>query len=292
MTAALALALTGCAGSQSPPARPAICEAQRSGDGDLDASAWIALVLRGYDPTTHRATTPALDCTGAQVRWDSPALACEDGALARTALPERPLMKEDVIVSPAGPGAQLVWIVTSRFSSGDGLGPVAWVQSDRDRVAVVAVGALRANPTRARLRLETLGEKTVLVAEGDACAGRDPSTCVHSARVVPLEGDRFVAAPLQGEEGQCLSPAWFDLTRREQRRRSGRWERSELSASLLFDGRGLTVDEQFVVHDLGSAPDSGVDRVLHRAQGTRTVRWEKDHLVATGRSPWAEVGSP
>jgi hypothetical protein len=232
---------------------------------------------------------PALDCTGAQVRWNGPALACEDGPGARTTLPDRPLASADVLTTPISPTRTLVWIPTIRFASGDALGPVALVESAGFRLRVLALGPLRAYPQHARLRLEALGEKKVLVAGGELCPSAEPASCVRAARVVPLRGDRFVPEPFLGTDGKCLSPAWLDLARQEERHGETRRERLELGASLSFDSAGLTVEEQVVIQDPGASPGGAPARTVHRAQSTRTVRWVADRLVVSGTPLWSRM---
>jgi hypothetical protein len=237
-------------------------------------------------------TSPALDCTTAQVRWEAPAFACFDNSLATTMLPPRPLADADVVVSRIGEGFGITWVVTNRFASGDALGPVAIVEQKDDRLVVHALGALRAYPDKATLRLEKLGGLTVLVAEGQLCASADPATCVRSARVMPLRGDRFSAEPLFSEAGACASPAWFDLDRRESARLETGWlRRNTLAASLVFGPEGLRVEEQLVVHDLDPKDKQARPRVFRKADGERTVRPVEAKLVTTGRSVWSAVVS-
>src|SRR5512137_2366473 len=151
VTTAWLAAVLGCAGAPAPPApETAICVQERgAAAGPPDVRSWTDLLLRGVDPVTQRATTPALDCTGAQIRWDGPVLACEDGTLSRTMLPDHAIVAPDVVVSPVSPDRSLVWIVTSRFASGDALGPVALVENTPRQLRVLAVGPLRAYPLRA-----------------------------------------------------------------------------------------------------------------------------------------------
>lgn len=253
---------------------------------------WIKLLLRGYDPESRRVTSPALDCTTSQVRWEAPAFACFDNALATTLLPPRPLGEADVVVSRIGEGFGIAWVITNRFASGDALGPVAVVEQKDDRLVVHALGALRAYPDRATLRLERLGDVTVLVAEGQLCASADPATCVRSARIMPLRGDRFSAEPLFSEVGACASPAWFDLDRRESAILDNGWtRRNTLAASLVFGPQGLRVEEQLVVHDLDPKDKQARPRLFRKADGERTVRSVEAKLVTAGRSIWSTVVS-
>jgi hypothetical protein len=288
---AIGMAFWGCASAPPPaPLRPAVCEFERgAATVPPDREAWMALLLRGVDPVTRRATSPALDCTGAQVRWEGPALACDDGAIARGVMPDRPLRSEDVITAATPTGETLVWIPTVRYTSGDALGPVALVEVARSRLRVLAVGPLRAFPSQARLRLERLGDREVLVAEGEYCTRPDPLSCTRSARLVPARGTYFVPEPLLHEDGTCAGPAWIDLSRREAHRAEAHWERRELGGTLIFGPRGLSVEEQVVVMDVGDAPSGTSVRALHRAQSSRTVRWANGRLVVSGPSLWSRM---
>jgi hypothetical protein len=282
--------LAACAGPQHPWPDAARCELAGPEAAAPGPDRWIKLLLRGFDPETRKVTSPALDCTTAQVRWEAPAFACFDNALATTALPPRPIGDRDVVVSRVADGFGLVWVVTSRFASGDALGPVALVEQKDDRLVVHALGALRAYPERASLRLEKVGALTVLVAEGQLCASADPATCVRSARLMPLRGDRFSPEPLFSEVGACLAPAWFDLDRRESATLDSGWtRRNTLSASLVFGPEGLRIEEQLVVQDLDPRDKQGRPRLFRKADGERTVRPVEARLVGSGRSVWTTV---
>jgi hypothetical protein len=286
-----ALLLASCA---TAPVHPwpdaAKCELAGPDATAAGPDRWVKLLLRGFDPETRKVTSPALDCTTAQVRWEAPAFACFDNALATTVLPPRPLSDADVVVSRIGDGFGLAWVVTNRFASGDALGPVAIVEQKDDRLVVHALGALRAYPGKASLRLEKLGGVTVLVAEGQLCASADPATCVRSARIMPLRGDRFSPEPLFTEAGACASPGWFDLDRRESAPLGTGWvRRSTLAASLVFGPEALRVEEQLVVHDLDPKDREARPRVFRKADGERTVKPAEAKLVTSGRSVWSTV---
>jgi hypothetical protein len=284
--------LTSCAGPQRPWSGKGYCEISGEQASAPGHEKWVRLLLRGYDPATRRVTAPALDCTSAQVRWAAPAVACSDGSLATTELPARPIAEADVIVSPLGEGFGIVWIVTNRFASGDALGPVAVVEQRRDEFVVRAIGALRAYPDHAALRLERIGTLPVLVAEGQLCPGADPASCIRSARVMPLRGDRFSQEPLLSEQGACVSPAWFDLVRQESDRLDTGWRRRhQLAASLVFGAEGLRVEEQLLVHDLDPKQPQAQPRLHRKAQGERTIRAEGKRLVTDRRSLWTEGGT-
>lgn len=288
-TAAL---LVSCAGAQHPWSGKDYCELAGPEAVAPGPEKWIELLLRGYDPETRKVTSPALDCTTAQIRWEAPAFACFDNALATTLLPPRPMGEADVFVSPLGDGFGIAWVITNRYASGDALGPVAVVQQKDDRLVVHALGALRAYPTNVALRIEKLGAQPVLVAEGQLCASADPASCVRSARLMPLRGDKFSAEPLFSEVGACASPAWFDLDRRESVTLDSGWtRRHQLAASLVFGPEGLRVEEQLVVHDLDPKDKQARPRVFRKADGERTVKPVQAKLVTSGRSVWSTVVS-
>jgi hypothetical protein len=238
-------------------------------------------------------TSPPIDCTGAQVRWDTQALQCDDEKAASTLLSERRLENADVVVTPVSKDTSLVWIATSHYASGDASGPVALVTTAGRQLRVTAMGALRTYPERARLRLETLGATTVLVGDGERCR-TDGLGCVRSSRIVPLRGARFEPMPLEGEDGRCLAPAWFDVARRERRKTRAGWEQLEFTAALSFSPSslgGLVVEERVIVQDASSGETKGTARVLQRAESTRQVRWDGGRLVGTGAPLWSRITS-
>jgi hypothetical protein len=285
------VAALACAGR--PAAPPALCVLERgAGAAEPDAATWIALLLRGYDAATRRLTSPPLDCTGAQIRWEGPALRCDDARVATTVLADRPLAPADVVATRVSADATLVWIATTHYATGDAAGPVALVAGAGPRLRVVALGVLRAYRERARLRLESLGPTWVLVAEGELCPPGGEAACIRAARVVPLRGSRFEPVPLVGEDGRCLSPAWFDLARQEEGRSERGRERLELTSTMSFSGgprSRLVVEEQVVVHDVSPGGELASARVLRRAQARREVRWERGRLVASGTPLWWRV---
>lgn len=283
----LALAAAGCAGPQRPWSGAEYCH--------LDAASapegherWIALLVRGYDPATRRATSPAIDCANLQVRWEGPALACADGTLATTMLPARPLEEGDVFVSPAVDGYRLVWVMTNRYASGDALGPVAVVEERSGTLVVRALGTLRAYPQKVALRLERLGTTTVLVAEGESCAAR--GSCVRSARLMPLRADYFRQEQLYTDQGTCASAAWLDLARAETDPLPSGWtRRHQLDATLAFGAQGLRVTEHLQVLDADPKEPQTPPRLYRNAEGEREVKASAGRLIATGDPLWSKV---
>lgn len=283
-------ALAGCAGAH-PWSRTSLCEAVRApGAAEPGAQEWMALLLRGFDPETGRATSPAVDCSGAQVRWEGPALACDDGSTARAQLPDRPLGAEDVVVTPLDARTRLVWIVTNRYASGDGLGPAAVVEVYDQRLVVRAIGALRANVLRARLRLEPLAGTEALVAEGERCASADPASCERAVRVMPLARDRFQPFRVETLDGGCASPAWFWLGREDVEKLASGWRRrTRLDGAISFSPAGFAVDEQVAVHDLDPKQPNAPPRTFRKAESRLEVTVAGGRLVTSGSPLWNRV---
>jgi hypothetical protein len=268
-----------------------MCAVDRAaGEAEPNETAWLSLLLSGWDPVSRRATYPAVDCAGAQVRWAGPALRCSDGSTALAAVPDRPLGADDVVVARLGDAYRIVWIVTNRFASGDGLGPVAVVEVKPRRLIVRAIGSLRASVVRPKLRLERLGDREVLVAEGEVCGGADPSSCTRSARVMPLDGERYVAAAVTSASGGCVSPALFDLGREETASLPSGWKRRyRLDATLAFLPEGLRVREEVVVSDFDPRHPNAPVRPYRRADADTEVRYENGRFVAGAPSLWSKM---
>jgi hypothetical protein len=284
------LALCACASSPRPWSGRTLCEGTTNPEkASIDAGAWFALLLRGYDPRTGTIPTPAVDCTGAEVQWDAPGLLCLDGAFAKRLLPARRLEARDVAVAPYGDDVQLVWVMTGRYVSGEAVGPVAVVERRRGDLLVRAAGLMRTYPERVSLRLEKIGATTVLVGEGEVCPRRDRSSCQRGARLVPLRGDRFRPEALFSERGDCLSAAWIDLGREESERLDTGIRRYQFSASLSFEQSLLRIDEQILVNEIDPRNTAAPPRLVRRDHADRVVTMSGDKMVAHAPSLWMKV---
>jgi hypothetical protein len=285
---------TACSGPQHPWSREEACTATKSADQsvDNDWELWVQLLLRGYDKETHRATSPAIDCTGAQVKWDAPALACNDTATARAQLPDKPITEADVVVNQITPELRLVWVITNRFASGDALGPAAIVEIRPTYIIVRAVGPLRANAQRVKLRLEKLGKTEALIAEGEQCASKDPASCVKAARLLPYWQRRFMADLVSSEGGTCLQPTLFYLAREESSKLESGWRRRfRLTGALLFDPQGFMVQEELVAQDYDPKSPTTPPQTFRKAHSDQTVRLVEGRLVGDKPSLWTKMRS-
>ncbi len=286
------VAVSGCAAivPQHPWPSAALCSAALRGEAPPDARTWMTLLLQGWDPATGRATRPALDCSGAQVRWDAPAALCADPSSALATLPEGPLTAADVVVSELDPKHRLVWITVTRFADGDALGPVALVEVSHSELKVEALGALRASPQRAKLQVVRAGGALVLVAEGERCTGQAAASCERSARILPLVGNRFAASRIVNAQGACLEASRAVLGREEIEKTGPGRERSyRVDASLKPSPRGLELLELVTVHDRETKGATKNERLFRRAEGTTVLKPQGPNLVADTPSLWARM---
>ncbi len=290
----LAALLAGCAAGpqqqEHPWAENALCAMERPWDAAVGTDVLLTLVVRGWDPRTRMATSPAIDCEGRHITWSGPGLACADNNLAQTVLPPRALGEEDVVVSQLGPERQLVWVITNRYASGDAYGPVALVERSRRALLVRAQGVLRAFPTKARMRLERVGKDQLLVAEGERC-GAAGSTCDRTVRILALRGERFLPVTFADDKGGCVLPGLVFLLREESDRLESGWRRRyELSSTLTFGAEGIAVQEQVVIRDIDPKNPTAPGRLFRRAEGDYTARLQPDgRFLTTGTPLWGAM---
>jgi hypothetical protein len=278
---ALALCTLGSLGCKKTNEGPmALCASEVEGGEALETQSnevppdvWFALILKSYNAKTKEPARPARDCTNKPlVIEDAEALACVEHDAA--ALPSRPLDGEkDLEITALDEGTALVWVRTDYFENGDALGPIAIAEYRKNGLAVRALGALRANPNRVRMRLEPMGEGTVLVVESMVCPADDPNKCARVMRLVPREGDRFVERPLyDAKTNACLGPATFPLSMVEEiKRDDGTIRRFELARKFSFVEGVVTVDEQVTIRDIDPAEPDAPPTVFRKAQKERAL---------------------
>lgn len=306
----LAMAVTGvaalgaaCSSNRPRPQAPlpvrAICEmpTARVTEGavpSLRGDQWARLLMRNFTPGI--APGNVSDCTGRAVAWREPRVRCREPADATNVIPQRPITEDDVKVTRlnSNPGLRLVWVITDRFDNGEAVGPVALAEFLQERVIVRAIGTLRTYPKRVRLRLETIGNRRVLIGEGEICENdSDLTTCRRQARLMLLRGDRFVAEPLRTQTGRCLGPARFEFAKTWTRQlpETG-WERTfELQTALQYRSVGIQVHEQVVVSDRDPRRPAVPPRIFRRAGQDRAIYIEGDTLIASDPSLWHRVTS-
>ena len=285
-----AWAATGCAARrqpQPPQPAPAICTMttnvgalQPVEERALPASRWFSLLLYGYLPTG-AFTRPATDCAGRRTDW--PADRCSVWPAPASPLPTQFVTAADLLVENLGGSRRLVWAITERFADGQAQGFVALTQFDGQVVRAHTLGVLRAHTTRARLHLEKIGGGTLLVAEGDSCTSpQDQSTCLRTARLVPVVGDRFIPVDLSDAAGKCVGSTLLLLKGRGTIGQ-GRGRRDfQFESALTYSAEGVAVHEQLVVEE--PARDGSAGTFLRRVQGERRVHPQAGALLATAPS--------
>lgn len=295
LTSGLSLLLAACA---TPPP-PALCSAGQAmlREDIPKPDDWFALLLHGFDRQQQVAPTPTVDCSGVPVVWQEPQTeeCIEPGPEAKALPPPTKLSLEDLVMDETGrPGERLVWVVARRFSNGEGLGPVGWVERTEQGYFVRALGSLRAYPKQARLRLEETGSTRLLIAEGETCTEETPSTCRRMARVLPLRQGRFFAeAVARDRDGSCLGPAWFPLSREELLTLPNGWHRRvEFTSTLAVKPEGIVLDEQVVMYNLDPQQPSTPPLLYRRAQAQRVLEVKDSRLVGTSPSLWVRLMEP
>jgi hypothetical protein len=292
VVAALSALAAGCSGApRASWADQQACWIETAEGQAPTPDLWMGFLLRGLDPRTRQATTPAIDCLGNQVIWDGPGLACSDNSLARALLPGRPLAADDVVVSPVGEGTSLVWVMTNRYASGEAMGPVALVTAGRREQVARVLGTLRAFAVRPRLRLERLGEVDLLVAEGERCGGEGAAvSCERGLRLMSIRGNRFVPETVLSEAGACETPGFLFLMREESEPLPSGWRRRhELNASVAFGPAAIAVQELLVIRDADPRTPASPGRVFRRAEDQLSISWKNGRLAASSSSLWSRM---
>lgn len=283
-----------------PLPQPSLCNleitnARAGAMPTLRADNWGRLMIRGYNPGI--APGNASDCTGRSITWSEPNVRCwetdpEEVSAAGVPIPQRPITEDDVKVSRLEGNLRLVWIIVDRFRNGEAVGPVALTEFTNNRVHVRAMGTLRTFPQRVRMRLQTIGNRRVLIGEGEVCENdADLTTCRRQARFMLLRGNRFVAEPLRTTAGRCLGPARFEFAKRRLVRmtETGLERTFELQTQLQYRAAGVQVHEQVIVSDLDPRRPDVPARVFRRAGQDRGIYIHNDTFVASDNSLWFRV---
>lgn len=282
--------LAGCATVQ----KPSMCFAEAGANARSfpTPETWFTLLLHGYDKETGAAPRPAVDCTGAPVWAQDPAAdeCVEAGPDAFPLPPPEKLTEDDLVMETLQAGQRLVWVLTRRFTNGEALGPVALVETTDQGFRVDALGSLRAMPKNAKLRLETVQGTRVLVAEGDACSTEGEEVCRRHARIMPLRQNRFFTESVSDKARACLGAAWFPLSREMSfELPNGLRRKFELTSTLTYDDKGISVQEQVQVSDSDPNQPDVAPRLYRRAQDTRTLVLADNALVAPKASLWVRM---
>ena len=284
------LVLTGCA----TPRKAALCslDVTREARPVLSANDWFDLLLHGYDREQGTAARPTLDCSGSPVVWQEPvADECRESGPDVALLPMAPrLTDEDLVLETVRADLRIVWVIARRYANGEALGPVGLVERTDQGIVVRALGSLRSFPLHSRLKLERVGDTRVLVAEGEQCTVDSPSVCRRFARLLPLRNGRFFAEAVTGQDGRCLGPTWFPLSREQLFQLPGGYQRQVVMTSTLkFESDGIRLNEEVAMHDLDPKQPSVPPRAYRRAQAERTLRVDGSRLMGTDASMWVRL---
>ena len=245
-------------------------EAEETQSQNVPDDVWFSLILKNYNAKTKEPARPARDCSNKPLTVEDEVVAkCVTPQSPAAALPPRPLDGEkDLEIVGIDEAKALVWVRTDYFEDGDALGPVAIAEFRKNGIAIRAIGALRANPNRVRMRLEPMGETQVLVVESMVCEVEDPNKCARVMRLMPQEGSRFVERPLVDAETEaCLGAATFPLSREEEiKRDDGTIRRFELVRTFKFEEGAVSVSEQVTIKDIDPESPDEPPVVFRKAQ--------------------------
>jgi hypothetical protein len=280
----------GCSAPQEPAGPPPLCrQAMPSTESNvirpLRPAEWLRLLVSGREG--QRVTR---ECTGSLIQSPTPSRTCA-GVLSEEELRPRQVTEDGVVDQRLPDGRRLVWVRTHELANGDLVGPVAVVESANGGWNVRSIGIMRTRPQRVRLRMERLGARRVLIADGERCA--DPErleSCEQGAYFMLLRGDRFVQAELHRETGECVGWAQVEFGNSQNVDVEGNWVR-QFSLVASYD----VADGAVVVHQQVSAvdrdeTDEGIPPRPYRSAEAAS-RWLPlgTHFVTSGQSLWESM---
>lgn len=238
------------------------------------ASVWFNLLLASSDGGPTRA------CSGEPIAAPTPGC----GPASAAPIPLAQFDDHALVFGEAGDGHLLVWARTHRTAAGDALGPVALVRYAPTAISVHALGMLEAPATSPLLTLYTTSSehepRSFLVAEGERCPESRPEACAREARILALDGRRFVTSDYYDANAVCLEPSRVPLFHREPV--PGAADRS------IVDRRLISADEQglFVQEELEFFAG---DQLLRRAAETRRIDYRGGRLTVQAPSLWSRL---
>lgn len=284
---------------------------------ELPADIWYSIMLQGFDRERMLAGDDPKDCTGTSTLIPTPPPlsanapdgqeAGEDanpnevagctigGDLETGRLPARPLTDDDILISEGPNGTSLVWVQATHYKSGEAIGPVALVEWTKAGIAIRALGSLRAQTNKARMRIEVAGEQRILVVEGDQCNSEESKLCKRIMRLLPIINGRFATVPLKlsPEEAQgadaCLGDAAFALFEQHTSDLPDGWIRKfEIVRSVTFDTGTPLISEQVVIKDKDPNQPEAPAKEFRQAASDRTLVY-KDRYFETRGSLWDDM---
>lgn len=322
LTLALALSgvigLGGCKPKQTG-AIP-ICSAEVAGGAaaesevrELPPDIWYSIMLQGFDRDRMLAGDDPKDCTGTSTLSPTPPPLAEGekpaadadptivagckigGDLEAGRLPARPLTAEDIVINEGPDGSSLVWVQATHYKSGEAIGPVALVEWSKAGIAVRALGSLRAQTNKARMRIEVAGDQRILVVEGDECNLEVSKLCQRIMRLLPIINGRFATVPLKLDPKDakgadvCLGDASFALFEQYTSDLPDGWVRKfEIVRSVTFDKGVPLVSEQVAIKDKDPNQPEAPPQDFREASSDRNLVY-KDRYFETRGSLWDDM---
>jgi hypothetical protein len=240
------------------------------------ASYWIALLVTGYRPG-QLLERPIRDCLGRATIVESDGCG---GVPPPVTVPSQRLGDQDLVLADAGETTRLVWVMTDRLAGGEAQGPIGIAEVTDQGLVVRSIGMLRAYGEHVTLRLARLGTGTVLVAEGESCAGSSDEVCKRGIRFLIVNGDQLISRPIKGEAGECLSSAFIPLNASGHAPNSKDKYRLETTVSYVNDE--IVLREQLTI---SAAKDpSRSSEYVRQVRSERRVFFRNGNLVASGQS--------
>jgi hypothetical protein len=327
LTLAVVAGSLGLAACKKDPGGPTpICLAEVAGGvaveseaRELPADVWFSILLSNFDGERRLAGDEPKDCTGSSSIQPTPpplpegaeqddkadpnvVAGCSIAPTDIPALPARPLTDEDVLINKGpkflGGDTSLIWIQAKHFENGEATGPVAMVQWTKAGVAVRALGTLRAQTNKARMRMEMAGEQQILVVEGDECNTEEKGTCKRIMKLLPNINGRLSTVPLKrvkeemvGDVDPCLGEAAFALYETYSSDLPDGWVRKfEIIRSVTFDKGNPLVAEQVVIKDKDPKQPDAPPQDFRDASNERVLTYvEAERVFETRKSLWEDV---
>lgn len=283
---------------------------------ELPADVWFSIMLSNFDSERRLPGDDPKDCTGTSTLTPTPPPLPPDAERDENAkpdvvagcsiapdpdiakLPARPLTDEDVIINKGPDGMSLVWVQATHYENGEASGPVAMVQWTKAGVAVRALGILRAQTNKARMRMEMSGTQQILVVEGDECNAEVSKICKRIMKLLPNINGRLATVPLKlneddlvGDADPCLGNASFALYEAYTSDLPDGWVRKfEIVRSVSFDGEFPLVAEQVSIKDKDPNQPDAPPQDFREASNERVLTYvETERFFSTRKSLWETV---
>jgi hypothetical protein len=221
---------------------------------------------------------PLADCTGTPVNTIYEG--CGEGLVPKWTPTN--LTSDDLIILPLGDNRRLVWLVTEHLSDGQYQGPIAIASVEPRGLAIRAMGVLRSFPEHLVLRLEKMNAGPVLIADGQHCENAStPEACERAVRILPLQGDRFVASPIVDGNGACVDGSLMQV---RTRGRVASGTKYELEASVTVGPESILIRENLALTRPHAAHDPNAESYISRLQLERSITLRRGRLVTDGPS--------